>query len=176
MKKNNSVRKVTVAALFAAMTFVGTIVHIHIPGMITGYVNLGDCFVLVSGILLGPLYGAFAAGIGAGMADFLHGYMYYVPATFVIKALMAVVAYYLYYLFSKGKKEYKTCPLVISGIVAEIIMIFGYFFYEGAVMPGINYAAAALGILGNFAQAVLGIVLSVIVIRVMKKTNVIEMI
>lgn len=45
-----------------------------------GYVNLGDCAVLMSAWVLGPLYGGAAAGIGSALADLLSGYAHYVPA------------------------------------------------------------------------------------------------
>ena len=58
--KNKTLRLV-MAALLAAMTCVATMV-IKIPITATGgYINLGDCIVLLSGILLGPLYGGLAA-------------------------------------------------------------------------------------------------------------------
>lgn len=58
--KNKTLRLV-MAALLAAITCVVTMV-IKIPITATGgYINLGDCIVLLSGILLGPLYGGLAA-------------------------------------------------------------------------------------------------------------------
>lgn len=172
MSKNRSVRRLVQAALFAALTFTATLIHIHIPGMATGYVNLGDCMVLVSGVLLGPLYGGLAAGLGSAMADFLHGYMIYVPGTFCIKLLVAVAAALLYRALAGKHREGKTLPLVIAGALSEIIMVAGYFLYEGAFIPGINYAAALLGVPGNCMQAVLGVTVSVLVLRVMKRSNI----
>ena len=61
-------------ALFADLTAVTTMIHFHFPGVPTGYVNLGDCLVIVSGILLGPVYGGAAAGIGSALVDLTHGY------------------------------------------------------------------------------------------------------
>ena len=43
----------------AALVYVATSI-IQIPSPVNGYVNLGDCFVLLSGWLLGPWYGAAA--------------------------------------------------------------------------------------------------------------------
>lgn len=43
-----------------------------------GYVNIGDAAVLISAWLLGNPYGAFAAGIGSGLADLLSGYPAYI--------------------------------------------------------------------------------------------------
>ena len=96
MKTNNSTRKLVLASLFAALTFVATLIHIHVPGMQTGYVNLGDCLVIAASLILGPIYGSLAGGIGAAFTDFLHGYVIYVPATFVIKTLMGVAAFFVY--------------------------------------------------------------------------------
>ena len=80
------------AALMAAMACVATMV-IKIPIPATGgYINLGDCIVLLSGIILGPVYGGIAAGLGSALADLLGGYVAFAPATFIIKGLMAVVA------------------------------------------------------------------------------------
>ena len=93
MKKNDSTRKMVLAALFAALTFVATLIHIHVPGMQTGYVNLGDCLVIISSLLLGPVYGAVAGGIGSALTDLVHGYVIYVPATFVIKTVMGLVVF-----------------------------------------------------------------------------------
>ncbi|MBO5489614.1 MAG: ECF transporter S component, partial [Eubacterium sp.] len=80
-----SIQKIALTALFAALTCVATMV-IRIPVPATGgYLNLGDGFVILCGILLGPAYGFLAAGIGSGLADLLAGYTQYVPGTFLIK-------------------------------------------------------------------------------------------
>ena len=51
---NKAIRTLVLAALFAALTCVATMV-IQIPSPMNGYVNLGDCFVLLAGWVLGPL-------------------------------------------------------------------------------------------------------------------------
>ena len=53
---DKKVQKLVVSALMAALTYVATMV-VQIPSPMNGYVNLGDCFVLLSGWLLGPWYG-----------------------------------------------------------------------------------------------------------------------
>ena len=88
---DKKVQKLVVSALMAALTYVATMV-VQIPSPMNGYVNLGDCFVLLSGWLLGPWYGGAAAGIGSMLTDLLSGYGYYAPGTFVIKGLDALVA------------------------------------------------------------------------------------
>lgn len=56
---DKKVQKLVVSALMAALTYVATMV-VQIPSPMNGYVNLGDCFVLLSGWLLGPWYGGAA--------------------------------------------------------------------------------------------------------------------
>ena len=67
---DKKIRKLVLAALLAALVCVATMV-VQIPSPMQGYVNLGDCFVLLSGWLLGPGYGAAAAGIGSMLVDLL---------------------------------------------------------------------------------------------------------
>ena len=90
------------AAVLAALTCVATMV-VQIPMPLTkGYVNLGDVMVLTSVWLIGSPWGVAAAGIGSAMADLLTGYAYYAPATLIIKALMAVAAFYIAKCFMNG--------------------------------------------------------------------------
>ena len=175
MKTNSIIKKVVYTALFAALTFVATVViHIHIPAPgATGYVNFGDCIVLVSGILLGPIYGGLAAGIGSALSDALYGHMIYVPGTFVIKMLMAVVAFYIYRALSKNKNDYKVIPLAVASVAGELIMVGGYLAYETALYA---FATAVLGVVPNCMQGLSGIILSVLVLQIMKKTKLVDMI
>lgn len=160
------------AAMFTALTFVATLIHIHVPGMQTGYVNLGDALVITSVLLLGPVYGGVAGALGSALTDLLHGYIVYVLPTFVIKYVMSVAAYFIFALLSKSKREYKLFPVVAGGIVAEIIMITGYFLYEGIFI--VNFAGAALGVPGNCVQGILGVTLSYLILKLLKKTDVIN--
>lgn len=66
---DKKIRKLVLAALLAALVCVATMV-VQIPSPMQGYVNLGDCFVLLSGWLLGPWYGFAAGGIGSMLATF----------------------------------------------------------------------------------------------------------
>ena len=84
----NKTKTLTVSAMLAALACVATL--INVPS-VDGYKNLGDCIVLLSGCLLGPLYGALAAGMGSALSDIILGYAYYAPATLVIKGVMALM-------------------------------------------------------------------------------------
>lgn len=53
---DSKIRKLVLSALMAALCTVMTMV-IQVPSPMQGYVNLGDCAVLISAWMLGPLYG-----------------------------------------------------------------------------------------------------------------------
>ena len=146
-------------ALFTALTTVATLV-IQVPSPMSGYVNLGDAMVLLSAWILGPVYGTAAAGIGSMLADLLSGYAYYAPGTLVIKCLMAFVAAQVF-LVLKDKVKGKHFAKVVSGLLAEIIMVVGYFGYAGLILG--NGLSAALSIPGNLVQGGFGIIVSTVV-------------
>ena len=54
MKERNTTKKIVIAALLAALTCVATMV-IKIPSPLQGYLNLGDCIVLLAGWMLSPV-------------------------------------------------------------------------------------------------------------------------
>lgn len=153
------------AALLAALTCVATML-IKVPSPLKGYLNLGDGIVLLCGWFLSPLYGFLAAGIGSGLADLFAGYVIYVPATFAIKGLMAVVAYYGRQILRK--RTGSITATMLAGVCAEIIMVLGYYVFEG-VMYG--FTASLVNIPANAVQGVAGILLGVALSKVFQKTN-----
>ncbi len=118
-----------------------------------GYIHAGDAVVLLGAFLLGSRWGAFAAGLGSAIADLLAGYALYAPATFVIKALMAITAAFVLKKCSRHKPARNALP---AALIAELIMIAGYFCYDCFVL---KYGMAALGDLPtNLIQAAFGAV------------------
>ena len=116
------------AALMAAMACVATMI-IKIPSPMQGYINLGDCIVLLCGWMLAPGYAFFAAGIGSALADVFSGYVIYAPATLVIKGVMALIAFAVYKLLSARLGKFPA--QIIGALLAEIFMAVGYFVFEG---------------------------------------------
>lgn len=160
-------QKMVLAALIASLTCVATML-IKIPSPLKGYLNLGDCVVLVSGWVLSPLYGFLAAGIGSALADIFSGYIIYAPATFVIKGLMALTAYLIFK--SLNTKLKVTYSRVIGGIISEIIMVLGYFVFEGTLY---SFAASVVNIPANAIQGIAGLILGIVLIKIFDKSNII---
>ena len=168
---NTRTKKIVMAALMAALTCVATMI-IQIPSPLKGYLNLGDCVVLLSGWILSPAYGFVAAGLGSALADLFSGYIVYAPATFLIKGLMALIAFYVFKnLHMNNKKLGKLPSRIISGIFAEIVMVLGYFMFEG-IMYG--FIASSVNILPNVIQGFAGLFIGVILINIFEKLKIIQ--
>lgn len=155
--------------MLAALVCVATIV-IQIPSPNQGYVNLGDCFVFLSGWLLGPWLGAASAGIGSMLADIITGYSIYAPGTLVIKACMAIVAGLIY---RAMREKSAFAAMIVSEIPAQCIMVVGYFFYAGLILgKGLfGEAGAVLGIPLNIVQSLVGIVAATALMLIIRKTG-----
>lgn len=101
MKSN--IRTLTYTALMTAFVFITTsVIKIPIP-FTNGYIHAGDTAIFLGGILLGPVHGAVAAGIGSAMADLLGGYAHWALPTLLIKGLMGFIVGY----FSSEKRNQK---------------------------------------------------------------------
>lgn len=160
--KASSTFKIVITALFAALICVATmLVQIPIPAT-GGYANLGDGVILICAFLMHPLYAVIAAGLGSFLADILAGYVSYAFGTLIIKAGVALIAAMIYRKLKKsGETKNVLVSMILSGVLAEIFMILGYFVYE-AVVLGLGMAAAG-AIVGNLGQAVVGVIVACVV-------------
>ena len=156
-KSTVTLKKLVMAALFAALACVATMsIKIPTPGT-SGYIHPGDAIVILAGVVLGPAWGFLAGGIGSTMADLLGGYFVYVPITFVIKGLVSLCSALLYRKVGKNSKSRYTA--VILGGVADIILVAGgyclceYFIYG---------AGAFASVPANLVQGIGGLILSAV--------------
>ncbi len=165
MNTRAKTQKIVLAGLFAALTCIATMI-IRVPTF-KGYVHIGDCMVIASGILLGPWIGALAAGIGSMFADLLGGYYVFSVATLTIKALAAMATGFIYKLIKKLLKAHNMVAIILAGISSEVIVVLGYFifeiFYEGV-------AIALVEIIPNCVQGITGLILATILIPLLLKT------
>ena len=177
-KKAFSLYDIVMIGLMAAVVFVVTMfLSIRSPTPTgTTMIKLANAFVLLCGLLLGPVRGGLAAGIGSMMADLIGGYMAWVPGTFAIKALTALLGGWLYHRMA-GKGMNTITRVVLCGIPAEIIMVLGYFVYEvgmEVVMGSSMGAAAAAVVLGvpmNIVQGIAGIIVGAVLLPVLSHAS-----
>ncbi len=159
MKRKIDIKKLCLAAVFAALTFVGTY-FFAIPILTVGYVNLGDCFSVLSGLLLGSLFGPLAAGVGSALADILLGYTIYAPATLIIKALAAFLAALIV------RKSRSIGRIVTASIAAEAVILLSYFLYDTIIF---GLSAAAPAALANLFQCAIGAISASIIGSILTK-------
>ena len=155
-------KKLVMAALFAALACVATMsIRIPTPGT-GGYIHPGDAIVILSGVVLGPGYGLLAAGIGSALSDLIGGYFVYVPITFVIKGLVALVSGLIYQKMShSGKNRYLA---VILGGITDIVFVAGGYFICEFFLYG---SGAAASIPANIIQGIGGLVISAVLYPVL---------
>ena len=149
--------------MLAALTCVATMI-VKIPSPLKGYLNLGDCIVLTAGWMLPAGYGFLAAGLGSALADLFSGYVVYAPATFVIKGLMALAACFGFRLLHRRLGS--LAAGIISGAAAEILMVLGYFVFEGFLY---GFVPSVVNIPANGVQGAAGLVIGVVLMKAFEK-------
>ena len=165
------IRRLVLAALFAALCTVMTLV-IQVPSPMQGYVNLGDCAVLLSAWVLGPVYGGAAAGVGSMLADLLSGYAHYAPGTLVIKFCMALAAGLIFLALSRRGTGWLPAAQGLSGLASGAILVGGYVGYA-CLWLGKGLAAAS-SIPGNIVQAAFGLIAAVLVYGLLARSRALE--
>ena len=160
---NFNLKKLVMAALFAALACAATMsIRIPTPGT-GGYIHPGDAIVILSGVILGPGWGFLAAGLGSAMADFIGGYFLYVPITFVIKGAVAYVSGSVYKKLGKTQRG-RYASVVFGGLGDAALVSGGYFLCE-AMLYGT--AAAAASVPANLVQGISGLVISLVLYPVL---------
>lgn len=148
MKRNSNSQNTTVnlamTGLMAALVLVATMffkVQIPVGGDKTmlGFANV---FCILSGLLLGPVYGGIAAGVGSCLFDLLGGWASSAPVTLVTKFAMAFICGVIVW---GGDKTARKLSRVIVGSVAGSLSY---------CLLYIGYSWAKLALVGSAWQAI----------------------
>lgn len=173
---DKKLRKLIITALMAAITMIATMI-IKVPSVTGGYIHPGDSIVILSGIILGPVYGSLAAGIGSMLADIFSGYVSFSLATLIIKGLAALISSLIYIniarIHAKKNQQFRLIPLLLSGIFAGIVVTGGYLIFE-AYLLGLGLATALTGVAFNLVQNVFGIILSILLLPVLLRVPMVK--
>ena len=152
-------KDLAVAGLLTAVTLLFTLISISVPaGMGGAYVNLGDMGVYALAYAVGGYMGALCAAIASAAADLMLGSMIYVPATFVIKGLTALLCSLLFKRFAKKK--------LLAPALSGLIIPVGYCLFECLAF---GPAAAVISIIPNLLQWAVGVALGIPCIRLMER-------
>lgn len=140
----DSIKKLTITAVMAAMITLMTAYIFHIPvGINGGYVHLGDALIYLAASILPLPYACAAAAIGGGLADLMTAPLW-APATIIIKALICIP-------FSSKGTKIVTKRNVLALVISGFITIIGYYLAEG-IIYGFTMAFWMM-IAGNVVQA-----------------------
>ena len=144
MQERRHLIRLVVSAVMAAMVFVVTLFRFPLLG---SQVHFANAICLLSGLLLGPLWG----GAAAGMGSFLYDLCLYnkgpvnLLITFVTKALMASICALVYRAF--GKKRSQPVPLVLSCVAGALSYVVMYMLKSG--IDGIIAGKAFWGVIAT---------------------------
>ena len=146
-KKKLTTRKIVWTALMAALTVIGSYIRVVLPVSIGGTTafHLGNIFCALSGILLGPWLGGFAAGMGSFLYDILFYPAYADEAwiTFLTKGAYGLVAGLIAIMGKKDCSYLKSIVATAAGALTyAALYLFKSYYYGGILKQGLTATAA----------------------------------
>ena len=115
-------------------------------------IGLGNVFCILSGLLLGPVYGGLAAGVGSGVFDLVGGWASSAPTTLINKFMMAFVCGAIAWSGrSEGRRLYRVIAGAVSGSLTYCVLYLFKSFVEAKLEGSADEAMAIL--LGTKAAA-----------------------
>lgn len=141
---NKTTKNICFSAMFAAMIFALTMLHVPIGA--GGYIHVGDSVIYIAALLMGGPWSFISAAIGAACADLVSGVAVYAIPSAIIKVLIAVP----FVLIAKKDTKLLSIRTAAFTILSGVITILGYFLTDLVV-----YRAGAVADLpANVIQAV----------------------
>ena len=155
------------AAAMAALVALGSWIKIEIPSILgTSRFHLGNVMCALSGLLLGPWWGALAAGMGSALYDLLLDPTRFAefPITFVTKSVYGLAAGAVFFKVLKGKSNYVNEAIASAAAAVSYIAVYlvKCFFYNGLLIKGLTPGGAWLGVLEKVPSSLFNGVVAVI--------------
>ena len=160
-------RKMVYAAMMAALVMAGSAIRITLPIDIAGTTSfhLGNIMCALAGILLGPAWGAGAAGIGSMLYDWTNP-LYFSESwiTLLTKAVYGLVAGLIARPDKRDEVSYRRMVVSsVGGAVSyAIIYLAKSFFYNGLLLNGLTPAAAGITLLGKMPATIFNAVVAIV--------------
>ena len=155
------------AAAMAALVALGSGIQIQIPSILgTSRFHLGNVMCALSGLLLGPWWGALAAGMGSALYDLLLDPTRFAefPITFLTKSVYGLAAGAVFFKVLKGKSNYVNEAIASAAAAVSYIAVYlvKCFFYNGLLIKGLTPGGAWLGVLEKVPSSLFNGVVAVI--------------
>ena len=168
--KNKKVLNLSLAAVFSALIFLATMIHISI-GINGGYIHVGDTLIYLCAAFLPTPYAVSAAAIGGALSDIASGAPLWVLPTILIKAFSALC-------FTSKKDTILCARNYIACVIGAILCCGGYYIAEvliyncGFIVP---LASVPMNLIQTGASAVLFIAIGVIFDRMGLKNRLMKL-
>ena len=175
--KKFTTKKIAIIALMIGLVYVGSLISFYIPvGIGTPTrLHLGNGFCLLAGMILGPIWGGFAAGVGSVFLDLTNpAYIAGAPITFIFKFLMgAVCGAIAMGKDSQGLNKRKNLIGGILGQLTYIVLYIGKTFLSLNLLFGVP-KEGAWGVLAtklgsSVINAVFAVIISMVLMYVINK-------
>lgn len=144
-------KTLVLTALFAALTVVGSSLRITLPitlGTDNASFHLGNILCALSGILLGPGFGALAAGLGSAIYDMLNPlYISEAWITFLMKGMYGLCAGLVIRCGASRWGYFRAVLAAVTGALAYAALYLAKsYFYSGLLLRGLTPEAAMLNV------------------------------
>lgn len=136
---------------------------VFIPLPFGGFLNFTDVFIVLYSMFFGPWIGAAVGALSGLMVDFILGYSFYAPFTFVIKLIEGLVVGFLFLKLPK-----KIC--YIAPFIGGIVMASLYILPDYLLLT--NWIAALTSYGFNLIQGIVGATLGLTIYLILMKAKV----
>ena len=161
------ISRLCMTAVMAALVAVGSWIQIQIPSILgTSRFHLGNVMCALSGLLLGPWWGALGSGLGSALYDLLLDPTRFAefPITFVLKGVYGLVAGAVFFRVFKGRSNYvsEAVASALAAVSYIVVYLAKSFFYNGLFIKGLTAQAAWLGVLEKVPSSLFNGIVAVI--------------
>ena len=119
--KNERTAKLAMAALFAALCYIGfSFCRIDIPvGTEKTAFHLGNVFCVLAALFIGGFWGGMAGAVGMTIADLTTGYVTSAPKTFLLKLCIGLVTGLIAHkVFHISRDKNRKVPLPVATVLS----------------------------------------------------------
>ena len=170
MNKSQSsklIGRLCMTAVMAALVAVGSWIQIQIPSILgTSRFHLGNVMCALSGLLMGPWWGALGSGLGSALYDLLLDPTRFAefPITFITKGVYGLVSGAVFFYVFKGRSNYvsEAVASALAAVSYIVVYLAKSFFYNGLLIKGLTAQAAWLGVLEKIPSSLFNGIVAVI--------------